>query len=528
MDFRLLLVLLAVGCVAPAGSGEKVDLGDFQALGKADVLEVGVPFEVGPGPDRTVTFSLRTVGRLHITTAQETDERLQLIAESESYRRRSWRGRAPFIRLAGTHTGGSLREYTLTIRNWGDELARGVLTVTTDDPGEPGVTMLTNQPDCDGCADPAGPLRKATIDVIQNALFTIDLAIYGIDDAAIVEALCEAAAAGVRVRVVSDDEESVPGERYYESLRSDRGLEGCGIPVEIVETSGIMHNKYLLADAGTDAAVLLTGSANFTHTDFELNHNNTMLLRGAGAMVDAYVTEFEQLFTHCIASGCGRCTPACVANVTTEGPWEVGDATVRTFFSPSDDALVALRGPVRSERLAAPDESCGAGTDCLCRPSGSRFRCDYCGQGGDWGLVGDADERVLVSAYAITDACLTLALSHSAGRGVETALIADKVNAGSQYSMDSRACEMGVRTYVTQWGGGSSSARNHHKLVVVDGVVVGGSMNFSEAAVTRNHENTLLIEDAELADEAADFLRSEAALLESMGVVPDCAPPTSP
>lgn len=528
MDFRPLLFLLAVGCVAPAGSGEEVDLGDFQALGKADALQVDVPFEVRPGPDETVTFTLRTVGRLHITTAQETDERLQLIAESDVYRRRSWRGRAPFIRLAGTHTGGSLREYTLTIRNWGDELARGVLTVTTDDPGEPGITMLTNQPDCDGCDDPAGPLRDATLDVIQSALFTIDLAIYGIDDQAIVEALCEAAAAGVRVRVVSDDEESVPGERYHDSLHSESGLEGCGIPVEIVETSGIMHNKYLLADAGTDAAVLLTGSTNFTHTDFELNHNNTMILRGAGAMAFAYTAEFEQLFTHCVASGCGSCTPACVANVTSEAPYEVGDAMVRTFFSPSDDALVALRGPAHSERRATPDESCGAGTDCLCRPSGSRYRCDYCGQDGDWGLIGEADERVLVSAYAITDACLTLALSHSAARGVETSLIADKVNAGSQYSMDSRACEMGVPTYVTQWGDGSSSARNHHKLVVADGVVVSGSMNFSQSAVSRNHENTLLIEDAALADQAAEFLRSEATLLEGMGVDPDCAPIGAP
>ncbi len=513
--------MLVIGCTAPAGPGQEVDLGDFAALGKADALQVDVPFEVGP--DETVSFVLRTVGRLHITTAQDTDERLQLIAESDDYRRRSWRGRAPFIRLDGTHTGGSLREYSLTIRNWGDELAVGVLTVTTDDPGEPGITMLTNQPDCDGCDDPAGPLRDATLDVIQSALFTIDLAIYGIDDPAIVEALCEAAAAGVRVRVVSDDEESVPGERYYESLHSEGGLEGCGIPVEIIDTAGIMHNKYLLADVGTDAAVLLTGSTNFTGTDFDRNHNNTMILRGAGAMVDAYVTEFEQLFTHCVANGCGECTPACVANMTSEAPYEVGDATVRTFFSPSDDALVALRGPSTVERRATDDPSCGEGTDCLCRRSGSGYRCDHCGLDGDWGLVGDAEERVLVSAYAITDACLALALSHGAARGVETSLIVDKVNAGSPYSMHSRACEMGVPTLVTQWADGSPNARNHNKLVVADGVVVSGSMNFSEAAVRVNHENTLLIDDAELAEIAAEFLRNEAALLEGMGVESHCA-----
>lgn len=510
---RHLLAILVVGCAAPLGA--EVDLGDFEALGKADAIDVDVPFEVAPG--KTVTFGLRTVGQLRITTDQDTDERLQLIAESDVYRRRSWRGRSPFIALAGTHTGGALREYSLTIRNWGDERAAGVLSITTDDPGTPGITMLTNQPECADC-DPAGELRNATLDVIQSANFTIDLAIYGVDDPAVIDALCEAAAAGVRVRVVSDDEESTPGEAYHDGLHSADGLEGCGVPVEIIDASGIMHNKYLLIDAGTDAPVLLTGSANFTESDFEHNHNHMMLVRGAGEMVDAFVEEFEQLFTHCVASGCGECTPACVADVTAEGPWDVAGASVQTFFSPSDDALVALRGPSETVRRATRDRDCGPGTDCLCRTTSSGYKCDYCGLDGDWGHVGRADDRVLLSAYVLTDTCLAVALSHAEARGAETTLIIDKVNAGSPYSMHGRACEMSVPTYVSQWARGS----NHNKLMVIDDIVVSGSMNFSEGAVTRNNENTLVIHDGELADVAAELVRSETRLLEEMGVDGTC------
>lgn len=517
---RLVLALL-VGCAAPTGA--TVELGDFEALGKADAIEIDVPFSVSPG--KTETFSLRTVGQLRITTAQNTHERLQLIAESDVYRRRSWRGRSPFISLAGTHTHGSLREYSLTIRNWGDELASGVLSVTTDDPGEPGVTMLTNQPECDDECDPAGELRHATLDAIQSANFTIDLAIYGIDDPPVIEALCEASAAGVRVRVVSDDEESSePGATYFDALHAGEGLAGCGVPVEIIEASGIMHNKFLLVDAGTDAPLLLTGSANLTGADFDQNHNNMMVIRGAGEMVDAYVTEFEQLFTHCVASGCAECTPACVADVTPEGPWSVADASIRTFFSPSDDALVALRGPAETVRRATRDRSCGPGSDCICRTTSSGYKCDYCGLDGDWGLIGAADERVLLSAYVITDPCMAVALAQAAARDVETTLIIDKVNAGSPYSMHADTCEMSVPTYVSEWRG---NARNHNKLVVIDDVVVTGSMNFSEGAVSRNNENTLVIDDDDLADVAADFVRREAALLRALGVDGSCAEPGS-
>lgn len=515
------MALLALGCVATGPSAD--DLGAFEALGKADAVEVRVPFRVEPGEERR--FTLRTVGRLSVDLVQgESRERLQLVAESTTYRRRSWRGRAPFLRLEGTRTRGRMTTYALSIVHWGDAPADGELLITTIDPDPPGVTLVHNRPECDGCEDPDGDLRHAVLDAIQNATVSIDLAVYGFDDPAVRDALCAAHEAGVQVRVVTDDEESSsPEHRYYGALMGETdSLLACGIPVERIRTSGIMHNKYYVIDAGTDVPVLITGSTNQTVADFETNHNHALVLRGNGPLLDAYVAEFEQLFTHCVANGCAECTPACTDDVSSEGPFEIGDARARLFFSPSDDALRELRGAARSERRAEADPSCGPDGDCLCLPSGSGYRCHYCAVDGDWGLLGEASARVHASLYAMTDPCFSLGITHAQGRGVDTTLVLDKVNSGSPYSAHEGACESGVPTLLSEWGGGSAQSRNHHKLVVVDDVVFTGSMNISNAGVSRNHENTLVIEDADLADDASGLVLYEAGLLERMGVGGHC------
>ena len=520
-DLQLLLVVLcSCGCAA-VDTVDAVELGDFGTLGKADAVQVAVPFEVGPG--ESVSFRLRTHGRLEVNTEQsETGQRLQLTAESTSYRRRSWRGRAPFLRVPGTVTASRLTEYSLELHNWGAETALGTLAIATTEPDAPGIRLVANAPECSDC-DPAGELREATLEAIQGANVSIDLAVYGIDDPAIVDALCEAALAGLRVRVVSDAAEAQAGRRYHDALKGGTSLEDCGVEVELTDYSGIMHDKFYLIDAGTEAPVLVTGSTNQTTAGFETSHNHSLVLHGAGAMVDAYGLEFDQLFTHCAASGCGECTPACTANLAPEGPFEVGPATVELFFSPSDDALTALRGPANSVRVDEPDPACGPGADCLCRPSGTRWRCHYCALDGDWGLVGEAEERLLSTLYVITDACFALGMANAAERGVETSLVIDKVNAASPHSVDTDVCQMGVPTYVSQWRDGSAQARNHHKLVVVDDAVFTGSMNISAAGVDRNHENTLLIRgDAALADSAAAIVHDAVLQLTDMGVRSTC------
>ncbi len=531
----LVLVWALAACAAETTGAEPTDLGDFPTVGKADTpVVVEVPFVVMPGkddsPGESAPFLFRTSGQLAITTHQDEErsrERLQLVAESDGYRRRSWRGRAPYVTIPADRAAGEMTEYTVTMLNWGTEPAYGFLRVQTEVPEEAGVRVVFNTPDCDdGCADPAGELRKELVEAIQSAEQSIDVAIYGLDDTAVTEALCNAALAGVRVRVVTDDTSEDPNDSrsYWPAFFSpESGLASCGAEVEAVRSYGLMHHKVLIVDG----ELLVTGSTNFTKAGLERNHNHMLFVRGAPELVAAYQAELDQLFRHC-ASGrldgredrCQECTPACTEDVAASGPWALPDGQVQAFFSPSDDALRVLRGESRTVRRDTPDSACdGPDAECLCRPSGSRWLCEYCAQGEDgWGLVGEADERVVMSMYSATDQCFALGVARAARRGVRTLTVWDFVRSGSVYSSDDYLCAEGVPTYISQWGGGSAQVRNHNKTVIVDDVVFDGSMNLSASGAGENNENTLVLENPALADAFDEYVAAEAALLERLGV----------
>lgn len=535
--FAVALAALLAGCAAETSGGGGTDLGDFPIVGKADSpVVVEVPFVVHPAegddPGEAEPFVFRTSGQLAITTHQDEArswERLQLVADSDGYRRRSWRGRAPYVTIPAERVDGEMTEYTVTMLNWGTEPAYGFLRVETEVPDEAGVQAVFNTPDCDdGCQNPAGELRKSLVDAIQSARSTIDMAAYGLDDGPIREALCNAVAAGVRVRVVTDETSEDPNNSrsYWPAFFSPTtGLAGCGAEVHAVRSYGLMHHKFFLIDG----ELLVTGSTNLTAAGLDKNHNHMLFVRGAPELVASYQAEFDQLTRRC-ATGriepsdrCTDCTPACTEDVSDSGPWALPDGQVQAFFSPADDAMAVLRGEVRAVRSDAPDPACDSpDADCICRPSGARYLCEYCGESG-WGLVGQAEDRLLMSMYSSSDQCFALGVARAAQRGARVITIFDLVRAGSVYSNDDYLCEQGVPAYISQWGGGSPLVRNHNKSIVVDDVVFDGSMNLSASGADQNNENTLVLESPTLADAFDAYITSEAELLERMGVTA-CAP----
>lgn len=537
-----LMLLLALGCAVDGASDAAADLGDFPAIGKADTpLVVEVPFVVPPStedgvPGEMAPLTFRTSGQLAVTTHQDEElswERLQLVAESDDYRRRSWRGRAPYVTIPAAQTGGELTEYSLTMLNWGDVTAHGFIRVETEVPEE-GVKAVFNSPDCDdGCEDPAGALRTELVDAIQSARHSIDLAVYGLEDETIVEALCNAAEAGVRVRVVTDETSEDPenSRTYWPAFFGPDGLASCGAEVDAVRSYGLMHHKFFVIDAGTGAELLITGSLNLTQNGFDRNHNHMLFLRDAPELAAAYVAELEQFLRHCAvdrleeSTRCDECTPACTEDVNDSGPWPMPNGQVQAFFSPADDAMRVLRGLTHEARLEAPDPACnGEDADCVCRVAGSRWLCEYCAQGEDgWGVIGEADDRILMTMYSATDQCFALGAVRAARRGVEVVTIWDYVRSRSRYSRDDHMCSEGIPTYISNWGGGSPLVRNHNKTVIVDDLVFDGSMNLGASGAAQNNENTLVIDSAPLAATFAEYIREEVALLERSGVLPQDA-----
>jgi hypothetical protein len=332
--------------------------------------------------------------------------------------------------------------------------------------------------------------------------------------------------------VVTEDDSEDPtySSGYFEGFFSEEGsLESCGAQVEVVRSSALMHNKFLIIDSGEGTELLLTGSTNFTTNGFEVNHNHIVIVKGVPELIAAYQAEFDQLLTHCTvdrfdSKTCSECTPACTENRSEEGPWMLPGSLggIQVFFSPSDDALRYLRGEKTSIYQELPDPDCyEPDSRCVCRTSGARWLCDYCSQGPDgFGLLEQANERIMMTMFSATDQCFALGWAEAARRGVSTVGVWDFVKGGSPYSRDDFLCAQGIETYITNWGGGSAQVRNHNKTVIIDNVVFDGSLNLSESGSYKNNENTLVIEDQQTADAFADYIFSEISLLQETGVSP--------
>lgn len=561
----LLSALLITACGGTTFEDEPLDLGELTQAGKADSTTLQVPFSItsaaGKRPGR-FEVSLRTNRLLELRVVQTPDVNnqttdLQLVARTYKDKFSGLSSAHPRLRVDADKRKKTIR---VTVYNYTSLPAAGTLHLSTG-PHPAGVSAVFNKPECTSCtAGPSNGLREAIVDAIDWAQSSIDGALFGLDDPAVVKALCDASKRGVPVRLVTDSLSEKPGgsRSYYDAFFGPTGLTTCGAQVEIVRKSGMMHHKALIIDRGTPFSTLVTGTTNLTTTGLEKSHNHMLFLRGVPGLLDAFSAELSQLFDHCRSAKvgsrqCTECTPGCMQALSSPGPFAFGDAasgnatggSVDVVFAPTnkvrrENALDRLRGEVVSKKRATTDPACvGPNADCVCRISGSGFMCDYCAQGTDgWGLMGRAKTRIHASLFIVTDQCFALALGRAASAGVETSVIVNYAEAGSPYSRDDYAAALGATVYHSNWGPipdvcstgtlsaaqwkadchGDVMVRNHNKTLVVDDTVFDGSLNISVNGVKANDEATLIIEDVKLAQRVADYVKAEVALLQSRGV----------
>jgi|GEM_PF-6303477 len=544
-------VFMIFGLVACGPSAERVYELPLTVDGKADslflrTLTVDIPPKQG-GRYGSALVELTGAKGLFRAKTEGVDEKASLQLAQIANQSVIKVGRASDLPRLRFKLGAASR-YALQLRNHGSASVQVTLQIETDSQTEP-VRLVFNQPDCLDCEDRSGGLRHEISEAIRWAEKTIDVAVYGLRQDATqdrddpVAALCQAAEEGVTVRLIADDEFERSGSSYFESIFSDEGgLENCGVHIEVVRSSKIMHHKFLLIDRGRKNATLITGSTNFTPTGFTANHNHMYFLAAHTALFDSFYDEFEQLWGHCRAprlEGSRRCsaypnnecTSACTQDLNEEGPWQLGEHRVSAYFTPGDDPLSVLRGSAKEKKYTAvPAECLGESDHCVCRQSGSKFLCSFCGgsepgvapprtEDLNWGLIGKAKEKVLVDMYAGTDQCLALGLSHLHRKGIEVAAVWDRVNSSSTQNRNRYLCGYGIPVYVSNWGGDSQMVRNHNKTVLIDETVFDGSLNVTKASQD-NNESVLIWESASIARQIEDYIRSEIALLRSTGVTP--------
>lgn len=283
---------------------------------------------------------------------------------------------------------------------------------------------------------------------IDSAQSTIDVAAYNINQSNIVTALNNAQNRGVVVRYIANDG------------TSNTALSNANFPNQEVNTTGLMHNKFLVFDAGSvyDSYVW-TGSMNLTSGNIYDDFNNVVLLQDQ-TLAKAYTIEFNEMWGGTSATF-NALTSRAGSQKTDNTPhlFMIGGKLVEQYFSPTDNTTTAIKNAVLSA-------------------------------GGD----------ISFALLTFTNNELRDAVLDRQQSGEQVAGIIENIgDQGSDYN-DLNAG--GVDVYAD-----NQPHDIHHKYAIIDAntpnsdpQVVTGSHNWSQGAEDNNDENTLIIHDAEIAN----------------------------
>ncbi|PIQ28224.1 hypothetical protein COW36_04700 [bacterium (Candidatus Blackallbacteria) CG17_big_fil_post_rev_8_21_14_2_50_48_46] len=281
---------------------------------------------------------------------------------------------------------------------------------------------------------------KKLVQLIDSATQTLDIAAFELDSDQIAEAVLRAKAKNVKVRIVTDS-------NYLQEAPLQK-LIAAGVPVVDDQRNGLMHNKFVVVDAGTEAAQVWTGSTNLTDNGFWKNNNNAVLIHSK-ELAENFKTEFEEMF---VEHKFGVTSPNYVPHPTVT----VGHTRIETYF--------AAEGKVAGKVAEA---------------------------------LNKAEHSIHFMAFSFTHDAVGNVVAQKFNKKVEVRGVFENTGAGTQYSEYGKLKALGAD--VKKDG---NPAVMHHKVFIIDGkTVVTGSFNFSDSADKNNDENLLIIESPELAQQ---------------------------
>lgn len=227
------------------------------------------------------------------------------------------------------------------------------------DPYAPGALQVEGGPD------------EAIAAAIYAARSSVYMAIYDLNLWSIQDALLDAHARGMDVRLVVEADNM--------DRRELQELAQAGIPLVADTSPNYMHNKFVVIDGYE----VWTGSTNYTVSDMYGNRNNVLRLRSSELAAN-YANEFDEMFTR------GYFGENTLDN-TPHQELYIGDVEVHTYFSPDDNVAAALVD-----------------------------------------LIDDAEESVYFLAFSLTLDEIGDALVRAQQRGVEVLGIMDDAQLGNQ------------------------------------------------------------------------------------------------
>jgi phosphatidylserine/phosphatidylglycerophosphate/cardiolipin synthase-like enzyme len=320
---------------------------------------------------------------------------------------------------------------------------------------------------------------------IRGARRSLDIAIYDFRLSEplrqiVASALADVAAAGVAIRIAYDaDKPETPNlvAGMDPALPGTGGLvQSLGYPWRRIGGLKLMHNKYIVRDAGAPGAAVWTGSTNFTDDSWTLQENNILTIPD-GPLAASYAQDFADLWARGVIEDTGA-----FDTQHTSVSYQGEDVSAQVFFSPGRGLVI-----------------------------------DYdVGQ-----LVARARRRVRICSMLLNSSALIAALSDLLRTGqAPVSGIYDRTQMlsvlqqwedvphnhwkiGAVQEIVEAARLVGKNS--TPYSPESRHDFMHNKVLVVDDTVITGSYNFSHSA-EQNAENLLMLTNPALADAYSDYI----------------------
>lgn len=132
---------------------------------------------------------------------------------------------------------------------------------------------------------PEAGSEALVVKVIASARNSIRLAGYSFTAPAVVRSLIEAKRRGIDVKVLVDDK----GNRGQSSLAAMNLIAGADIPIRVISTYAIHHNKYIVVDGRHTE----TGSFNYSQAAAKSNSENVLVLWNNPSVASRYLAHWE-------------------------------------------------------------------------------------------------------------------------------------------------------------------------------------------------------------------------------------------
>lgn len=134
---------------------------------------------------------------------------------------------------------------------------------------------------------PKGESLSIVLSVINQATQTLSLAAYSLTSKPIANALLEAKARGVNVRVLADKRDNIRNKNSVINI-----LNKGNVPIRLNGKYAIFHHKFIVADGRS----LQTGSFNYSESAVKRNAENVLWIPNDPVLATRYEVEYEKLW----------------------------------------------------------------------------------------------------------------------------------------------------------------------------------------------------------------------------------------